>query len=188
MRLSLLVVPLVVVGCHRPWLEAQSASSTMGPASSAMGPAAAYQAPPAVASPWPAAAAEANRPYQPAVHRPEAGAPPATALGLDVARAAQSLEGRPYCWGGPGPDCYDCSGLASAAWARVGVVLPRTSDAMRQNLRRIHWSEVRPGDVLWRPGHVGLYVERGWAIHAPGEGKTVQYQPAQTYDVALRPF
>ena len=76
----------------------------------------------------------------------------------------------------------------SAAWAQVGVVLPRTSDAMRQTLTRVHWSQVQPGDVLWRPGHVGLYVERGWAIHAPGEGEVVQYQPAQTYDVVLRPY
>lgn len=182
MRLPLLALSLAVMGCHRPWLESQ-------PATAFMGAPAAHHAGPPVASPWPSPPPPTD--YQPAVHQPGPAAPAAPsslALGLEAARAAQTFEGRPYCWGGTGPDCYDCSGLASAAWARVGVVLPRTSDAMRQSLRRIHWSEVQPGDVLWRPGHVGLYVERGWAIHAPGDGKTVQYQPAQTYDVALRPY
>ncbi|MEQ9318156.1 MAG: NlpC/P60 family protein [Polyangiaceae bacterium] len=177
MRLPLLVIPLLVAGCHRPWLEAQPASSSVGTPFEA-GPATSWSSPPQTETGG----------YQPAVHHAPPSASPPVMLGHEAAGAAQALEGRPYCWGGTGPDCYDCSGLASAAWARVGVVLPRTSDAMRQTLRRVHWHEVQPGDVLWRPGHVGLYVERGWAIHAPGEGKTVQYQPAQTYDVVLRPY
>lgn len=191
MRLALVVVPLLLGGCHRPWLQPSP-------------PEPGYPAPPRAGGSWgaPVASSAASQPapYQPASYAPGSvspvgpagpvvpGAPAPEALGVQVAQAAQALEGKPYCWGGSGPDCYDCSGLATAAWASVGIVLPRTSDAQRAELRPIHWSEVRPGDVLWRPGHVGLYVERGWAIHAPGEGKPVQYQPAQTYELALRPL
>lgn len=40
---------------------------------------------------------------------------------------ALSKEGLPYIWGGTGPNGYDCSGLTQAAFATVGVSLPRVS-------------------------------------------------------------
>ncbi len=100
---------------------------------------------------------------------------------------ARSLLGRPYCWGGAGPDCFDCSGLVYASWRAAGINLPRSSDAMFAKLGKVPWSALQPGDILWRPGHVGLYVGDGWAIHAPGRGKRVRYQPASTYQYAMRP-
>ena len=33
--------------------------------------------------------------------------------------------GKPYQWGSTGPDSFDCSGLAQAAWAAAGVAIPR---------------------------------------------------------------
>ncbi|MEZ4441953.1 MAG: NlpC/P60 family protein [Polyangiaceae bacterium] len=129
--------------------------------------------------------------------------PAPSPVGIEAARFAQGLEGEPYCWGGGGPDCYDAVGLAHRAWASVGVILPRDAEEMRRRLPPVHWSLVQPGDVLWRPGHVALYVERGWAIHvvepeataAPGAGGSesstpgaVVYEPANAYQVALRPW
>jgi len=29
--------------------------------------------------------------------------------------------GKPYCYAGVGPQCYDCSGLTMMAWAQAGV-------------------------------------------------------------------
>jgi peptidoglycan DL-endopeptidase CwlO len=57
----------------------------------------------------------------------------------------------------------------------------------RRKLRQVHWSRIRPGDVVWRPGHVGMYVGHGWAIHAPGKGKQVQFQPVNRFKSAHRP-
>lgn len=74
--------------------------------------------------------------------------------------------GKPYCWGGTGPRCFDCSGLVQAAWGSVGVPLPRTADAMAARLREIPLEQVRSGDVLWWPGHVGLYAGYGWIVEA----------------------
>ena len=108
--------------------------------------------------------------------------------GAHAAHAAISLYGRPYCWGGTGPDCYDCSGLTFSAWHAVGLNIPRTSELQREKLPPVAMNDLRPGDILWRPGHVGMYVGNGWAIHAPGSGKPVQYQPAGKFDEARRPF
>jgi cell wall-associated NlpC family hydrolase len=113
--------------------------------------------------------------------------PGASQRGPIAARAAMALQGRPYCWGGTGPDCYDCSGLTYTAWRAAGLTIPRTSDLQHEKLRAVGLHELVPGDILWRPGHVGLYVGNGWAIHAPGTGKVVQYQAATKFVGAHRP-
>ena len=100
---------------------------------------------------------------------------------------AQQMRGKPYCWGGTGPKCFDCSGLTYAAWKAAGRTIPRTSSAQSNGLAPVSWDRVQAGDIVWRPGHVGLYVGNGWAIHAPSSGKVVQYQPVNKYRRAYRP-
>jgi cell wall-associated NlpC family hydrolase len=119
--------------------------------------------------------------------RPSSWAELPRARGHHAASIAMSFHGRPYCWGGTGPDCFDCSGLTFAAWSAAGRAIPRTSAAQHQKLASVPMHALEPGDILWRPGHVGLYVGEGWAIHAPGRGKPVQYQPAAKYRAAHRP-
>lgn len=123
-----------------------------------------------------------------ASYEPGAQRPSGTALGQRAAQAAIALHGRPYCWGGTGPECYDCSGLTVTAWHAAGHSIPRTSELQHEQLTPVAMSALQLGDILWRPGHVGLYVGNGWAIHAPGSGKPVQYQPASKFDEARRPF
>src|SRR5215212_5169024 len=48
----------------------------------------------------------------------------AAQVAVDTALAQQ---GKPYAWGGSGPNSYDCSGLTSSAYRAAGVTLPRTS-------------------------------------------------------------
>ena len=100
---------------------------------------------------------------------------------------ARAQQGKPYCWGGTGPGCYDCSGLTYAAWAWAGKGIPRTSADQRQRLLGLAVAAAAPGDVVWRPGHVGLYVGDGWVIHAPHTGDVVRFEPAAKYEMALRP-
>lgn len=137
-----------------------------------------------------------EQPYAP--HGPAypygAVAPPLIGWGLAgpaaAARAvafAQARIGTPYCWGGAGPTCYDCSGLTRAAWAAAGVSIPRTSTAQASKLKPIPMEAVQPGDILWRPGHVGIYAGRGWVIAATHRGDVVRYQPASGFQRAMRP-
>lgn len=100
---------------------------------------------------------------------------------------AQSRLGAPYCWGGNGPSCYDCSGLTHAAWLAGGKSIPRTSAAQVTSLPPVAMDQIIPGDILWRPGHVGLYVGNGWVIAATKTGDVVRYQAAAGYERAVRP-
>ena len=79
---------------------------------------------------------------------------------------AEAQVGKRYCWGGTGPDCFDCSGLVQSAWRYGGVQLPRTSGAQGRVLVEVPREQMRPGDILWWPTHVGLYVGNGEMIDA----------------------
>ena len=48
-----------------------------------------------------------------------------------IAFAEQQL-GKPYLFGGTGPDAFDCSGLAMMAYRAAGLTIPRTSQAQWQ--------------------------------------------------------
>lgn len=111
--------------------------------------------------------------------------PEARQLALDYARAQS---GKPYCWGGAGPGCFDCSGLVSEAWQRAGITLPRTSEAIRGSLPEVSWLEARPGDILWWPGHVGLYAGEGRVLDAGRAGGQVRERPLWGLPRVLRPI
>ena len=83
---------------------------------------------------------------------------------------ACSRIGCPYVWGAEGPDSFDCSGLVTWAYLQVGMYLPHQSEAQYAAAARVvSVSEARPGDVLWRYGHVGIAVSAGGShyVHAP---------------------
>ncbi|WP_444959981.1 NlpC/P60 family protein [Nocardiopsis sp. M1B1] len=95
---------------------------------------------------------------------------------LDFARAQI---GKPYVWGGTGPDGYDCSGLVQAAWAQAGVNLPRTTYDQVNAGTRVSRDEVQPGDLLFfysesSPSHVGIYSGNGNMIHGSNPSKPLE--------------
>lgn len=94
--------------------------------------------------------------------------------------------GKRYCWGGTGPDCFDCSGLVGAAWRHGGVALPRTSERQGDALIEVPIGDVRPGDILWWHGHVGLYVGDGEMVDAYHSGAGVVRRRAVVPERVLR--
>jgi peptidoglycan DL-endopeptidase CwlO len=79
---------------------------------------------------------------------------------------ARAQVGKPYEWGGTGPDAFDCSGLVMKAYASAGVSLARTSQ--EQWATEPHVSDPASGDLVFfagadgtasAPGHVGLVVD-----------------------------
>lgn len=95
--------------------------------------------------------------------------------------------GKRYCWGGTGPACFDCSGLVQRAYAAAGVRVPRTADAIATDLPEIRLNEVQAGDILWWPGHVGLYAGNGRVVEALDHRHGVVSRPAKRPDRAFRP-
>ncbi|WP_394842896.1 C40 family peptidase [Pendulispora brunnea] len=103
---------------------------------------------------------------------------------------AESQIGKPYCWGGEGPRCFDCSGLAQMAYSRAGLRIPRTSHDMAERLPEIPMEEAQAGDILWWPGHVAIYEGEGWVIDAfnSREGVVRRYGFTDPPHRAFRPY
>jgi cell wall-associated NlpC family hydrolase len=104
---------------------------------------------------------------------------PAAASG-NAATAVQfalAQVGKPYSWGGSGPDSYDCSGLTSSAWAAAGVYLPHNSGMQYSATSRVSRSALQPGDLVFFGSpihHVGMYIGNGQMVDAPRTGYTVR--------------
>ncbi|MGN6302615.1 MAG: C40 family peptidase [Angustibacter sp.] len=107
----------------------------------------------------------------------KAGAPGSPEFGAAVMAIAARYEGTPYQYGGTTPAGFDCSGYTSYVFRQVGIDLPRTSSAQRAATTRISRSEAVPGDLVFLPGHVGIYAGNGMMWDAPRTGKDVQKRP-----------
>ncbi|MFD4566719.1 NlpC/P60 family protein [Streptomyces sp. NPDC058467] len=106
-------------------------------------------------------------------------AAPSSRAAAAVAYAYGKL-GSPYVWGATGPDAFDCSGLAQAAYRSAGISLPRTTYAQINAGRRVSRSELLPGDLVFfysGISHVGIYVGNGQMIHAPNPTAPVRLAP-----------
>lgn len=89
-------------------------------------------------------------------------------------QAALTRLGKPYVWGAAGPNSFDCSGLTMWAYAQVGISLPHSSSAQASSGTTVSLSALAPGDILWMPGHVGMYIGNGQVVHAPTTGDVVK--------------
>ncbi|OZV14075.1 hypothetical protein CIW83_01235 [Tissierella sp. P1] len=88
--------------------------------------------------------------------------------------------GKPYKWGGIGPNSYDCSGLVYSLFAKLGIELPRTSQSQASAGAYVSKQDLQYGDIVFfaRNGktinHVGIYVGNGEFVHAPQSGDVVK--------------
>jgi peptidoglycan DL-endopeptidase CwlO len=108
-----------------------------------------------------------------------------TAAATAISYAEQQL-GKPYQWGGTGPDAFDCSGLVMMAYRAAGIAIPRTSQQQWSWGPRISASQVQPGDLVFfagsdgtptSPGHVGLVIGGGMMIEAYATGFPIRIAP-----------
>jgi peptidoglycan DL-endopeptidase CwlO len=108
-----------------------------------------------------------------------------SAVGAAISFAEQQL-GKPYLWGGTGPDAFDCSGLVMMAYRAAGIDIPRTSEEQWLWGPRVSASQVQPGDLVFfvgsdgtptAPGHVGLVIGGGLMIEAYATGFPIRIAP-----------
>ncbi|MDI3390165.1 C40 family peptidase [Streptomyces sp. B-S-A8] len=113
---------------------------------------------------------------------------PASAQTRGYVSRAMTQIGKPYVWGGTGPDGFDCSGLIVWAWRQEGYQLKvRTSQQMHKVAVPIPQGQEKSGDLIFTrmaaggPEHVLIVVKPGLALEAPRTGLDVRvrkYDPA----------
>ena len=99
-----------------------------------------------------------------------------------VIAAAFSQLGVPYVWGGTTPGVgLDCSGLTQWCYRQAGMSIPRNSEDQAAAGTKIPLSMAEPGDVLWRPGHVAIYIGDDSYIHEPQTGDVCKVSQGISY-------
>ncbi len=113
------------------------------------------------------------------------------ASSLKAAKSASGVSGRAgvalkyalkqigdrYVFGAAGMVTWDCSGLTMRAYQAAGVSLPHSSAAQSRMGKKVSFSSLKPGDLLFygRPvSHVGIYMGGGKMVHAPRSGSRVK--------------
>lgn len=93
---------------------------------------------------------------------------------------ARTQRGKPYCWSGTGPRCYDCSGLVMTAFRHAGFWLPRTTYEMQDSPRLRQVRRPRPGDIVlygWPAYHAAIYAGHHRIFDALNQDTPVGSQP-----------
>jgi cell wall-associated NlpC family hydrolase len=120
-----------------------------------------------------------TRPSNPAPPPPSGGGGGGSGSAAAAVAYARAQVGKPYCYGGAGPGCFDCSGLTMMAWRQAGISLPHSSAAQYNVGRRISAGELQPGDLIfyyYPISHVSIYIGGGQRISATHTGDYVRVQ------------
>jgi cell wall-associated NlpC family hydrolase len=112
-------------------------------------------------------------------------------IGTQMADIALRMVGTPYRYGGSNSKGFDCSGLVFYSYDQLGMHVPRTSAEQRRAATRVDVARMEKGDLvffkmLFKTGHVGIYVGNGRFVHAPSSGKQVSVSSLSTGYFASR--
>lgn len=103
-----------------------------------------------------------------------------------IISTAYSKIGCGYVYGASGPSNYDCSGLVQACYAAAGIYVPHSSDSLADYCNKPA-SQAEPGDIVWTPGHVGIYIGGGTTIEAMNPSVGVTYGSLSSFQRAGSP-
>lgn len=88
-------------------------------------------------------------------------------LRCSLVALAQSYLGCSYRWGGRSPLGLDCSGLTSQVYLAHGCTIWRDAQLREGfDVQPIAREQLRPADLLYWQGHIGIYLGGGRYIHA----------------------
>ena len=111
----------------------------------------------------------------------------APSAAASVINLAKKQLGKPYVWGGKGPNAFDCSGLMYYVFLNAtGKNIGGYTVAQESAGTQVSLNNLKPGDlVFWGSRgatyHVGLYIGNGQYLHAPAPGQGVKIQSLSSY-------
>lgn len=125
-----------------------------------------------------------------------------TEQGRQLIDYAKQLLGRPYVYGGNGPNSFDCSGFTKYVYNQFGYSLNRTASGQLKNGTAVSSDQLQAGDLIFfhngksssAATHVGIYIAEGKFIHASSNSYTVEIDTlyaahnARKYIAARRVF
>lgn len=95
--------------------------------------------------------------------------------------------GKPYRWGGAGPNSYDCSGLVMVAFSKIGLRLPHYTGALIGKGVRVARAGLQRGDLVFPSDHhVAIYLGNGLMVHAPQPGERVKVSSVYAFYAGRR--
>lgn len=105
-----------------------------------------------------------------------------------VVASAEAMLGGTYIWGAESPSSktFDCSGLTKWCYSLVGAGIDHYSETQYAQADKVYSiAEATPGDILWKPGHVGIFIGNGMTVEAKGKDFGIVYGSASSFDAAL---
>jgi cell wall-associated NlpC family hydrolase len=72
---------------------------------------------------------------------------------------------------------FDCSGLTHYAFGDAGVDLARVSRDQIADADAVERERAEPGDLVYYPGHIGIYLGADHYVHSPNSGNDVVASP-----------
>ena len=100
--------------------------------------------------------------------------------------------GIPYCRGGKGPNCFDCSGFTQYIYKKKGKKIAGTTGGQYKQSKSIARGDIQVGDLVFFSSsggyvyHVGIYAGDGKVLHSPKPGRTVKIEKIWSKNVQFR--
>ncbi len=99
---------------------------------------------------------------------------PETVFRRQLVEYAGSYLDTQYRWAGKSAAGLDCSGLAFMCYLMRGILIYRDAKIKEPYpVRQIPMEDIKPGDLLYFPGHIAMYIGDHRYIHATANEKSV---------------
>ena len=106
---------------------------------------------------------------------------PKEASRSQICKTAKLYLNTQYRWGGKTPYGIDCSGLTFMAYYLNGINIYRDARIVPGfPIKEISPSDAREGDLLFFPGHVGIFLDKDTMIHSSEAASGVKIEQPKT--------